>query len=284
MSIDSTRSNISRIEKEIARLEKQLADEMKKESDKNKKLIQVDKSINKNTSLSSLRSKQNQMVTAQNDIAKIGKKKAEISKKIADKNSQKTRYQQQLGREVKSERNRQEQTDKRRQQNELRHQQQITAELRKQKELSQITVDSNTSSVSKEHDFFISHASEDKENFVRPLAEKLIDLGLNVWYDEFKLKVGDSLRRSIDSGLKNSKFGIVVLSSSFFAKNWTQYELDGLVTKEMNGVKVILPIWHKVSKDEVVSYSPTLADKVALNTSIMSISDIANELKELIDE
>jgi hypothetical protein len=282
MSIDSTRNNISRIEKEIARLEKQLSDEVKKESDKNKKLIQIEKSINKNTSLSSLRSKQNQMVTAQNDISKIVKKKADISKKIADKNSQKTRYQNQLDREVKSERNRQELADKRRQHDELRHQQQITEELRKQKELSQATIDSDKSSDSKEHDFFISHASEDKDSFVRPLAEKLIDLGLNVWYDEFNLKIGDSLRRSIDNGLKSSKFGIVVLSSSFFAKNWTQYELDGLVTKEMYGVKVILPIWHKVSKDEVVSYSPTLADKVALNTSIMSIDDIANELKMLI--
>lgn len=284
MSIDSTRNNISRIETEIARLEKQLSDEVKKESDKNKKLIQIDKSINKNTSLSSLRSKQSQMITIQNDIAKIVKKKAEISKKIADKNGQKNRYQQQLDRDVKNERSRQELADRRRQQEELRHQQQITAELRKQKELSQITVDSKTSSISKVHDFFISHASEDKESFVRPLAEKLIELGLNVWHDEFKLKIGDSLRRSIDEGLKSSKFGIVVLSTSFFAKNWTQYELDGLVTKEMNGVKVILPIWHKVSKDEVISYSLTLADKVALNTSIMSIDEIAKELKELIDE
>ena len=50
----------------------------------------------------------------------------------------------------------------------------------------------------------------------------------------------------------------------------------------MNGIKVILPIWHKVSKDEVISYSPTLADKVALNTSLMSISEIAEELKQMI--
>ena len=73
-----------------------------------------------------------------------------------------------------------------------------------------------------------------------------------------QLKVGDSLRRSIDRGLANSKYGVVVLSSAFFAKNWPQYELDGMVAREMNGVKVVLPIWHKVSKDEVLSYSPTL--------------------------
>jgi hypothetical protein len=49
---------------------------------------------------------------------------------------------------------------------------------------------------------FISHASEDKEDFVRPLAETLQQLGVKVWYDEFTLKVGDSLRRKIDSGLE----------------------------------------------------------------------------------
>jgi hypothetical protein len=135
---------------------------------------------------------------------------------------------------------------------------------------------------SKKFDFFISHASEDKDSFVRPLADKLTEKGIDVWYDEFQLKIGDSLRRSIDQGLINSKFAIVVLSASFFKKNWTQYELDGLVTKEMNGVKVILPIWHKVSKDEVVSYSPSLADKMALNSSLMSLDEITKELIDLI--
>jgi len=80
---------------------------------------------------------------------------------------------------------------------------------------------------------------------------------VEVWYDEFNLKVGDSLRRSIDRGLANLRYGIVVLSTAFFAKNWSQYELDGLVTKEnASGEKVILPVWHKVSKDEVLITVP----------------------------
>src|SRR6185436_8643813 len=116
-----------------------------------------------------------------------------------------------------------------------------------------------------------------------PLAEKLRELGFSVWYDEFQLTVGDSLRRSIDKGLANSTFGIVVLSPDFFAKNWPQYELDGLVAKETTGGnKVILPLWHKVSKDEVMSYSPTLADKVAVNSSILSIDEMAGKLAEVV--
>ena len=61
-------------------------------------------------------------------------------------------------------------------------------------------------------DVFISHASEDKDDFVRDLANSLQRHGLKVWYDEFTLRVGDSLRRSIENGLKNSSYGVVVLS------------------------------------------------------------------------
>ena len=47
-----------------------------------------------------------------------------------------------------------------------------------------------------EWDVFISHASEDKEVFVGPLAERLRQHGVRLWYDEFTLTMGDSLRRS----------------------------------------------------------------------------------------
>lgn len=116
-------------------------------------------------------------------------------------------------------------------------------------------------------DVFISHAWEDKESFVRPLAEALRARGLRVWYDEFTITVGDSLRRSIDRGLANSRYGIVVLSPNFFAKDWPQKELDGLSTREANSEKVILPIWHQITAPEVRKYSPILADRVAVSTS-----------------
>ena len=63
---------------------------------------------------------------------------------------------------------------------------------------------------------------------MRPLAERLVSAGLKVWYDDFSLKVGDSLRRSLDEGLSKSRFGVVILSPSFFKKEWPQKELDGL--------------------------------------------------------
>jgi hypothetical protein len=109
-------------------------------------------------------------------------------------------------------------------------------------------------------------------------------LGLEVWYDEFELTIGSSLRRSIDTGLANSRFGVVVLSEAFVDKGWPNYELDGLVTREVSegGMQIILPIWHRVTKDEVIRYSPSLADKLARSTADSTAEEIATEIAAVI--
>lgn len=86
------------------------------------------------------------------------------------------------------------------------------------------------------YDVFISHASENKDEVARPLAAQLESLGLRVWFDECQLTLGDSLRRSIDKGLIESRFGVVILSPAFFAKEWPNKELDVLLAEKM-GVK-----------------------------------------------
>ncbi len=136
----------------------------------------------------------------------------------------------------------------------------------------------------KSYDVFICHASEDKDDIVRPLATTLRETGLEVWYDEFELRIGSSLRRNIDNGLANSRFGVVVLSPSFFRKGYANYELDGLVTREVatGGQQIILPLWHRVTKDDVVGYSPSLADKLALNTATSTVDDIAREIADVV--
>lgn len=132
------------------------------------------------------------------------------------------------------------------------------------------------------HDVFISHASEDKDEIVRPLANALISKGLNVWYDEFTLRIGDSLRQKIDRGLANSRVGLVVLSPSFIAKGWTNYELDGIVTRTVSGEQILLPIWHNITKQQVIDFSPSLADKVARSTATHTVDEIAGEIADLI--
>ena len=101
-------------------------------------------------------------------------------------------------------------------------------------------------------------------------------------YDEFELKIGDSLRRKIDKGIANSNFGIIVISRDFINKGWTNYELDGLITRAVNGDQTILPIWHNITKREVINYSPSLADKLARSTTEFTIEEIAEEIADLI--
>jgi hypothetical protein len=94
---------------------------------------------------------------------------------------------------------------------------------------------SNSQTVQKKWNVFISHASEDKDEIARPLAHALQSEGYRVWYDEFTLTVGDSLRKSIDQGLAGSDFGVVILSKHFFEKHWPEQELNGLASKEISG-------------------------------------------------
>jgi hypothetical protein len=118
-----------------------------------------------------------------------------------------------------------------------------------------------------QHDVFICHASEDKDGLVRPLATALKEEHIDVWYDEFSLRVGDSLRQSIDRGLIGARFGVVVLSRSFFQKAWTQWELNGLVSRMMREHRgIVLPIWHGVGPEDVAQYSPPLVDIRALQS------------------
>lgn len=135
----------------------------------------------------------------------------------------------------------------------------------------------------KQWDAFVSHASEDKTDFVRPLAQALTQLGVKVWYDEFTLEVGDSLSRSIDKGLAGSQYGIVVVSPKFIAKKWPERELKGLVAREMEEEqKVILPIWLGVTRQEVITFSPPLADTIAIRTEGMTAEEVAMTLLKTI--
>jgi hypothetical protein len=130
----------------------------------------------------------------------------------------------------------------------------------------------------KKWDVFISHAVEDQESFVRKLAATLTRLGLSVWYAETALRVGQSLSRSIDMGIAQSLYGIVVISKHFMAKHWPEYELRGLVCRESTEDSVILPVWHGVTKQQVAEFSPSLADKFALDTAREEATDIALKL------
>ena len=281
LSVNSRRNEVARYQRGVADLQKKIADESNKEVAKSKQLYSIERTITNSTSTSSLRSKQQQITRLSDEIARIQNKKADLLKKLADQDTRLGIAKSLLAKEEEVERKKAIHAEKRREREQLNHQLRITNELRNQHTLRQRPTMQSIRPV--KYDVFVSHASEDKEDFVKHLVIALQASGYKVWYDEFTLKVGDSLRRSIDAGLANSRYGIVVFSPAFFEKNWTQYELDGLVDREMKGHKVILPIWHLVTKDQVQAYSPSLADKKAINTSLSTLAEVVTQITEVLD-
>lgn len=133
-------------------------------------------------------------------------------------------------------------------------------------------------------DVFISYASEDKKALAYPLADKLREQGYRVWFDEFAISVGDSLRRSIDKGIEDARFGIVIFSKAFFNKGWTNYELDGLVEVNIEHPGTLLPVWFNVSKQDVAQYSQSLANIMAIDAAKHSVVEIVQQLTSKIGE
>ena len=135
------------------------------------------------------------------------------------------------------------------------------------------------------YDAFISYASEDRETFVRPLAKALKSAGIKIWYDDFSLSIGDSIREKIDYGLAQSRFGVAVLSPHFFEKSWPQYELDAIIELVIANKQRILPIWYNLTHDELMKISPALAGRLAIDASEKDIPKIARKLiKEIMKE
>ncbi|MDF2986853.1 MAG: hypothetical protein K0R50_2363 [Eubacterium sp.] len=281
LSVEQAQRSVNQIDKDIADLEKKMADLVKKEADKTKRIGDTQRSITKNTSQSMLNSKLRQVEGYQKDISKILTDKADVNKKLADKRKRRIDAALKLQREEAT----QNKALVRQQKNIFNtYEKQIndlTAKIETQNHVeNSLSFDNNTD---EEFDVFVSHATEDKESFSdefsRILQEKF---QLKVWYDAVSIKWGDSIRTEIDKGLKKSKFGVVILSSSYISKYWTNYELEGLFQRESNGGKLILPIWHNITKKEVQEFSPSLAGKMAMNTAFMTPEEIAEKLKELL--
>lgn len=269
----SAQSDVERHRKAIQGLQKKIADESGKVANARSRAAIASKQGNRSTSATVKASKQREVNRRNDEATAAEKRRSEFEKQLASKQKALNQAETKLSKEQAANqaaafKRLQDQTRR----SELQFRPVITPSTASHQ-------DSMDSSRTIDHDVFIAHASEDKDELARPLAAMLRQRGLIVWYDEFTLSVGDSLRRSIDKGLSSSRFGVVILSPNFFQKEWPQAELDGLAAKERSlGTKVVLPIWHRVSKDDVLSRSPTLADRVALNTSVMTLEQIAEQL------
>ncbi len=283
MSVEYAQRIVNQAHRDLASLEKKLADLTKKEAEKTKKISTIQGSVTKNTSPSMLRSKSRQIETHQKDLSNIVSQKATVNRKIADKRKKLSAATLKLQKEeaIQSQ-NRSKQQEKI-YANYERQISELSKQVTEQSAIANYSDNIYNSESSEEFDVFLSHASEDKESFCDEFSKILTEeFGLKVWYDALSIKWGDSIRTEIDKGLIKSKFGVVILSQNYIKKYWTKYELEALFQKESNGGKVILPIWHNITKKQIQDFSPALAGKLAMNTMMMTPNEIAEKLNELL--
>jgi hypothetical protein len=129
-------------------------------------------------------------------------------------------------------------------------------------------------------DVFISYAHEDKETIARPLAHLLDSrFNLKVWFDEFELKIGDSVSEAINRGLRESRYGVVIISRAFMQKKWPQNELNALFALESNTQRRILPVWHDVQQEEVGAFNAVLLDRLAVEART-GVDEVASTIAD----
>lgn len=278
MSSEQYQRTVNSLDKEIADLEKKKAAKDKEVANHQGKINSLKKSITSHTSQSTLNSKMRQIASCESDHAKKSNDSAELGKKIAEKRKKRADAYLKLQKEQQKEQRKQDDINRKVQ---ASYEAQIE-KLQQQLLQSPVTI-ANEALPDEEYDVFVSHAYEDKESFVDEFVEALRNQGLKVWYDTDKLKWGDSMREKIDKGLAKSRYGVVVLSPHYIAehKYWTKAELNGLFQVETVNGKTILPIWHNLTKKQVVEYSPIIADRKAMTTALMTPQEIAEALKEL---
>lgn len=277
MSSEQYQRTVNSLDKEIADLEKKKAAKDKEVANLQGKINSMKKSITSHTSQSTLNSKMRQIASYESDQAKKSNDSAELGKKMAEKRKKRADAYLKLQKEQQKEQRKQDDINR-------KVQASYEAQIEELQQLLQSPATiANEILSDAEYDVFVSHAYEDKESFVDEFVEALRNQGLKVWYDTDKLKWGDSMREKIDKGLAKSRYGVVVLSPNYIAehKYWTKAELNGLFQVETVNGKTILPIWHNLTKKQVVEYSPIIADRKAMTTALMTPQEIAEALKAL---
>lgn len=278
MSVEQYQRTVNTLDREIAELEKKKSAAEKKAAEGEKKATSV--SISKNASASTIKSKLKQIEKYKADAVKASSESASLAKKIADKRKKRNDAAIHLQKEEQKVQKKQDRATKQMQQSYERRIEELQSRI-----IPTVTATSETEEENlPEYDVFVSHAWEDKEDFVDDFVDALRNLGIKVWYDTTQIKWGDSMRERIDDGLRKSRFGVAILSPNYIAENkyWTKAELDGLFQLESVNGKTLLPIWHNLTKQQVMNYSPIIANKKAMTTALMTAQEIAEELLNLI--
>lgn len=282
MSVEQYQRTVNTLDKEIADLEKKRNSLDSKCADLKGKISDAEAAIRKTKSASTVKSKLSQITAWQKEESRKATESTNIGKKISEKRTKRNDAYKKMQKAQQDEDKKKEKQMKNMQASYENRVRELTNQL-SAKPIIPETIHTYVEA-DEEYDVFVSHAWEDKEGFVDEFVAELEKLDIKVWYDKQRIKWGDSMRARIDNGLKKSKFGIAVISPDYIAdgKYWTKAELDGLFQLESVNGKMLLPIWHNITKQQVMNYSPIIASKLAMTTASMTAEEIANEMKSLL--
>lgn len=300
MSLSIDRSTLLRLTREIGYLRSKEAAEIKKEADATRRANAAFDQARRATSASS---SANYSSTANREVQNVERaqtNRSRLANDIARKSQEIARLQENIARAEETERRASQMADEKRRREGERARRalasanaklrmdyearvtnleaQIAAQIEHQAATAAPFELSLAEGETELYDFFVSHAWADKEEFVDGFVSKATASGLRVWYDRFTLEWGDSIRQKIDEGLRSAYFGVVVLSPNFFSRPWPNYELDGIIQRDLSGQGRLLPIWHRLTQDDVEKYAPSLAGRLALSTASSTTEAIVREL------
>lgn len=278
MSVSSITSSLNTLRRELSRIQEKQTDAANKYAKQDSIIANASERMGRTNSASRISSYNRDIKRAQAEKAKLSKVQAGLSKDLGKKQKQIIDREKDLRKATDDE-----------QQKQLKSiQRDYSSKIDKMKIEQSALLKSqfgaegaNNTWDSRESDVFISYAHEDHD-YAEKLAGAIQALGLTVWIDNQSMAWGGSQIQAMDDGIRNSRFSIVVLSPSYFEKYWTTHEYRSMLVKAQNQHDLILPLFHHVTADQVKEYNLELADRHALNTSISTVEDIANELYQLI--
>ncbi len=279
MSVLSITSSLNTLRRELSRIQEKQTDAANKYAKQDSIIANASERLGRtNNSASRISSYNRDIKRAQAEKAKLSKVQAGLSKDLGKKQKQIMDREKDLRKATEEEQQKQLksiQRDYSSKIDKMKIEQSALLKSQFESEEANITQDS------REYDVFISYAREDQD-YAEKLASSIQALDLTVWIDKESMAWGSSQIQAMDDGIRNSRFSIIVLSPSYFEKYWTIHEYRSMLIKAQNQHDLILPIFHHVTADQVKEYNLELADRHALNTSIYTVDDIANELYQLI--
>ncbi len=131
-------------------------------------------------------------------------------------------------------------------------------------------------------DFFLSHASEDKE-IVRKVYDGLKN-DYKCWFDEAEIFPGDDIIDQVfRNGLLQSKYVILFLSNFFLNKEWPKEELKSAISRQLRKKdQRVIPYLINITREELLDYFPFFENKRCEPIDINNIEKVITQIKTLI--